>query len=242
MTEPTSTQPESESWAKDPELEGLFALSDTDPRPFQPDPLLPGVTARIADRRRHRRAATALAAAAVVLVAGGVTAHFLEGGQDDDVASAEDNPGLTISYSGKVYTFTEFTKVACTTDASGHEVLQAFFYPKDAFRGRTLLAPILSFDARLDLVAERGPRFVLPEAAGNSDNNAFTLFTAVPIASGDDNETSSQEEAASGTVTITDLTCGPDPTFTLSADAVLDSEVSGPKIPISGQITYPAPP
>ncbi len=241
MTEPTSTPPGGDSWVKDPELEGLFAASDTDQHPIRSDPLLPVVTARIAHRRRHRRAAIALAAAAVVLVAGGVTAHFYGADEDDDVASGADNPGLTISYSDKVYTFTEFTDVACTTDPSGHEVLRALFYPKDAFSGRTLLAPILSFEARTDLVADRGPRFVLPESAGNSDNNAFTLFTAVPLASGDDNETSSQEEAASGTVTITGLTCGPDPTFTLSADAVLDSEVSGPKIPINGQITYPAP-
>jgi hypothetical protein len=58
------------------------------------------------------------------------------------------------------------------------------------------------------------------------------------VASGDDNEASSQEGSATGIVTITDLTCGPDPTFTLTADAELGSEVSGPTIPIEGRITY----
>ena len=147
-----------------------------------------------------------------------------------------------MSYSGKVYTFTGFTDVACTTDPSGHKSLRALFYPKDAFRGKTLLAPILSFEARPDLVADNGPHFELPESTGDSENNAFTLFTAVPRASGEDNEASSQERSATGTVTITNLTCGPDPTFTLTVDGALDSEVNGPKIPINGRITYPAQP
>ena len=45
-----------------------------------------------------------------------------------------------------------------------------------------------------------------------------------------------------GTVTITNVTCGPDPTFTLTSGAQLGSEVSGPTIPMHGRITYPAPP
>jgi hypothetical protein len=82
--------------------------------------------------------------------------------------------------------------------------------------------PILSFDARPDLVANHQPRFELPEAAGDSGNNTFTLFAAVPVPSGTsshDNEASSQEQQATGTVTITDLMCGDDPTFTIAADA-----------------------
>jgi hypothetical protein len=240
VTEPTSTEPENQSWVKDPELEDLFAAWDADQRPSPHDPLLPAVTARIAHRRRNRRAATAVVVAAAVLIAG-VVAHFYVADHHSDHVSATDNPGLTIRYSGKAYTFTSFTDVVCTTDAANHEVLEALFRPEDAISGSTLRSPILSFEARLDLVADKGPSFNLPEAPGQTENNAFTLFTAVPVASGDDNEASSQEGAAIGTVTITNLTCGHDPTFTLKADATLGSEVSGPTIPISGQITYPPP-
>ena len=241
MTDPSNTQRGNQSWVKDPELEGLFAAWDTDQPPLHLDPL-PAVTARIAQRRRRRRAATAVVAAAVVLVGGVVTAHVVGTDRDTHPVLAPDNPGLTITYSSKAYTFTGFTDVACSTDPSGHQILRALFYPKDAFSGKNLLAPVLSFEARPDLVARDGPGFDLPEAAGDSDNNAFTLFTAVPLESGQDNEASSQEESATGTVTITHLSCGPDPTFTLTADAKLDSEVSGPRIPINGRISYPAPP
>lgn len=248
MTEPTSTQsdnkssggPGDPSWVKDRELEKLFAIPATEPGPLGHDPLLPAVTARIAQRRRNRRAGIAVGAATAVLLAGFVTARFVGDHGDADFASDTDNPGLTITYGHHVYTFTAFTHVACT-DNAGHEVLQAEFRPKDAFAGDTLVAPILSFDARPDLVAGHRPEFELPVSAGASENNAFTLFAAVPVASSDDNEASSQEEKAAGTVTITDLTCGPDPTFTITADAELGSEVSGPTIPVHGRITYPAP-
>ena len=251
MTEPTSTQsgnrpggePGKPSWDKDQELERLFATPDTEPGPIGYHPLLPAVAARIAQRRRNRRTGIAVGAAAVVLLAAGVTARFVGDSQDGDLANATDSPGLTITYDHHVYTFTKFTQVACGTE-SGHEVLQAVFMPPDAVDGATLLAPILSFDARPDLVTDHQPRFNLPESAGDSENNAFTLFAAVPVpsgASGDDNEASSQEKKATGTVTITDLTCGPNPTFTIAADAELGSEVSGPTIPIQGRITYPAP-
>jgi hypothetical protein len=245
MTDPTSTrsgnQPGDQSWVKDRELENLFATSDTGPGPLGLDPLLPAVTARIVERRRNRRAAIAVGAATAVLVAGVATARFVGNGSDADVARDANNPGLTIRYGDQVYTFTTFTQVACTTDPSGHQVLKADFRPRDAIQGDSLVAPILSFEARPDLVADPRPNFELPDSAGNSDDNAFLLFTAVPVASGDDNEASSQEQTATGTVTITDLTCDPDPTFTITADAELGSEVSGPTIPIHGRITYPKP-
>lgn len=251
MTEPKRTgsahQPDGEprdpGWAKDQDLERLFALPDGEPGPIGYDRLLPAVTSRIAQRRRRRRTGIAVVAAAVVLAAGGVAAHAVSEERDHPVAGATDGPGLTITYGDHVYTFTRFTHVACITE-SGHELLQAWFRPEEAMDGTTLVAPILSFDARPDLVAGHQPRFDLPEAAGDSQDNAFTLFAAVPVSSGtssDDNEASSQEKQATGTVTITHLTCGADPAFTIVADAELGSEVRGPTIPIQGRISYPAP-
>jgi hypothetical protein len=142
--------------------------------------LLPAVTARIAQRRRNRRAAIAVGTATAVLVAGVVAARFVGNGRDVDPVREGDDPGLTIRYGDRVYTFTEFTQVACTTDSSGHEILGAEFRPGDALEGDTLVTPILSFEARSDLVADHGPAFELPESAGSSEDNAFTLFAAVP--------------------------------------------------------------
>lgn len=240
MTDPTGSRSSSHAWVKDPELEDLFASLESAP-PRAHDPLLATVTARIAQRRRRRRAATGLVTTAALLITGVVAARILGGARDDGSATA-DNPGLTISYGDEVYTFTSFTEVACSTGDSGHPTLQAQFRPAGALKGTQLVAPILSIDARPDLVAAHGPTFDLPEAAGDSENNAFTLFTAVPVTPGTDNEASSQEKGATGTVTITELTCGTHPTFTLTADAELGSEVGRRTIPISGTITYPSEP
>lgn len=243
MTHPTNThhdnQPGDQSWVKDPELENLFATSANEPGALGHDTLLPAVTARIGRRRRNRRATLAVGTLAAVLIAGVVTGRFVDDGRGVDPAQDANNPGLTITYGDHEYTFTTLTQVDCT-NISGHEVLQAQFRPRDAIQGERLVSPILTFEARPDLVADHRPDFTLPESAGSSDDNSFTLFTAVPTASSDDNEASSQQETATGTVTITDLTCGPDPTFTVTADAELGSEVNGPTIPIHGRITYPA--
>jgi hypothetical protein len=92
-------------------------------------------------------------------------ADFVNDSRGLDTAQGTNNPGLTITYGDHDYTFTTFTHVACTTIPSGHEVLQASFTPKGAIQGDKLLTPILTFEARPDLVADHRPEFKLPESA-----------------------------------------------------------------------------
>jgi hypothetical protein len=215
-----------------------------------PPDLLEKVERRITRRRRVRRGAVAVAAVAVV---GGVGVGVLgggDGGGDDRVA---DDPGgtdsSTLTYTdtdGSTYSFeAQDIGITCrTSDREGKsfEVLtltlnamlpaaaQVVAPPDEAFTG-----PVLHVEVLTEKV-EPGQVFPLPYETvdGSSSRRAMTFFFTNGI-DDDSNELSSAESDSSGTVTVHEATCGPDPSLWVEIDGTLGSEVEQPPVAIKGE-------
>ena len=225
---------------KDPEIAGAYERLGS--AVAAPVDVLGRVEHRIRTRRRRRR--VAVGAASVLAVAGiGTTAALvLPGGDQHSPAQAVDEPAapagpvstLTITAAdGSTYTFDDLT-VSCRGAAGtpGEQIVA-----RSPFRveDNTLVEPYLELHAPLD-EARRGVSYRLPVDHGPDASSMLLFVGTEPTRERGPGGGSSNAAGASGTVEITEASCGATPTLGLHVDATLGGELGSPPIPIEGDL------
>lgn len=194
------------------------------------------VERRVAARRRHRRTAVAGVATLGVLAVGG-TVVALASGDDGTGPTVATDPGsapvstlVMTRPDGSTYAFEAIT-LSC--DKTGTRITARS--PRH-FEGRFATEPFVQIDG---LVAKlQGDRTLdLPtDGPGGSDSFPLTLFIADSEGTNRSNETSSPEQASSGTVRVLRASCEPTPALELEVDATLGSEVGQNTLDVAGAV------
>jgi hypothetical protein len=221
---------------KDPGLMQLYALLGSDDAMITP--LVGQVDARMRWRRQRRRRAVLVSAVAVLGAVGAVAAGVNDRDGSEPAMSARDNVNtLTITQAdGSTHTFDGLT-VECTSDSgTDDQTLQVVSHPR--LSGGEPVEPFLFLEVHSAEIGAGEQVFRLP-VTGRNQARPFTLYVGTePAQDGENNEVSSAEPGASGTVAISNLACGLAPTIDLVVDATLGSEVSQQPIKIEGALYY----
>jgi hypothetical protein len=209
---------------------------------------------RVAQRRRRRHATLVGAAAVVALGAAGTAALTLgSGGDGTDPTIAVDQPSdppgpastlVLTRPDGSTFDFGEVS-ISCEWPSGAQGPAEDRIWLTSPIRpeGEDLaedgvLEPFVYFEGAVDRL--QGDRtFDLPVDRGNSDSNPFVLFMADPAvgaAADRDNEVSSVEPGAAGTVRVVRAACEPTPVLELEVDATLGSEVGQGTLAIAGTV------
>ena len=198
------------------------------------------VAGRMRVRRRRRRAGVVGAVGVVALATVGAGV-LLNGGNGDDDGLAVDQPDrpdrpesslVMTRPDGSTYSFSEVT-VSCKPPVEGLGSGKGRIWMASPMRieGERVAEPFVLFEGIVAKL-QGGRTFELPvDGPGGSDTYPLTLFIADL-----DNEVSSAQLDAEGTVRVLRATCDPTPVLQLEVDATLGSEEQKGTLRLAGTV------